>query len=242
MHSYKHTWERRCFPPHRSPASAHLSQAWSWGCQQYIQYPAGWPLARQRRWSGGEEQRKEHQSKVWVDRSWWNHDAKQSFKQYLRHRAKSTFLYVVSPEASTLLWPIFFSWAWPTPNGDGICHKERKGIYKCIRDLCTPNTVYIDPSEVIWNWTMQQTNADERCEREDESNRDRWHRRMYNVKEPLTSVIWAFLAESVDKDRERRCMRKGLRGVRIGTLFSKECQPTHLAKLAHLRPRASRQT
>lgn len=41
-------------------------------------------------------------------------------------RKKLTFLYVVSPEASTLLWPIFFSWAGPTPNGDGICHEGKK--------------------------------------------------------------------------------------------------------------------
>lgn len=47
-------------------------------------------------------------------------------------RKKLTFLYVVSPEASTLLWPIFFSWAGPTPNGDGICHKGKKGKCICI--------------------------------------------------------------------------------------------------------------
>lgn len=68
----------------------------------------------------------------------------------MKRRSVLAFLYVVSPEASTLLWPIFFSWAGPTPNGDGICRSERKGKCKCIHDIGTA-LVYIVPSEVIWN-------------------------------------------------------------------------------------------
>ncbi len=159
IHSCKHTWGRRCSPPHRSPASAHLSQALSWGCQQYIQFPTGWPLARQRRWSGGGEQGKEQQSKVWEESRWWNRDGKQTNKQYLRQKAKTnrerdqkpTFLYVVSPEASTLLWPIFFSWAGPTPNGDGICVTRKKKTTQLYS--LTENSAY-SPIIVQMQWNL----------------------------------------------------------------------------------------
>lgn len=74
VHSYQHTWGRRCFPQRRSPASARPSPAWSWGCPPCSRYPAGWPLAKQRRWSGGGGQKKEQHREVWAGsrrrRSW----------------------------------------------------------------------------------------------------------------------------------------------------------------------------
>lgn len=74
---------------------------------------------------------------------------------------------------------------------------------------------------VYYNWTALQTNTDERMEREEEHNKDRWDRQVYSVKWPLTSVIWIFLAESVDRDREREDPGENrLRGAHIGTLFS----------------------
>lgn len=42
--------------------------------------------------------------------------------------AQCTFLYVVSPEASTPLWPIFFPWAgWP--DDEGIWYKKKNMRY-----------------------------------------------------------------------------------------------------------------
>lgn len=75
-----------------------------------------------------------------------------------------TFLYVVSPEASTLLWPIFFSWAGPAPNGDGICHKERNG--KCKYGCYTAYVVF----QSIWGQT-EQIDADDRREREEKTDK-----------------------------------------------------------------------
>jgi len=45
------TWGRRCSPPRRSPASTHLSQAWSSGYPLCNRCPAGWHLSRLRMWS-----------------------------------------------------------------------------------------------------------------------------------------------------------------------------------------------
>lgn len=74
-----------------------------------------------------------------------NRDDKQTYKRQRQierdEEEKPAFLYVVSPEASTLLWPIFFSWAGPVPNGDGICQVDREGNCKCIHDVGTENSM-----------------------------------------------------------------------------------------------------
>lgn len=46
------TLGKKCSPPRRSPASGHLSPAWSSDCRQYIQSRAGWPPSEWMRWSG----------------------------------------------------------------------------------------------------------------------------------------------------------------------------------------------
>lgn len=49
---FSFTLGKKCSPPRRSPASGHLSLAWSSDCPQYIQSPAGWPPSEWMRWSG----------------------------------------------------------------------------------------------------------------------------------------------------------------------------------------------
>lgn len=110
------TLGKRCSPPRKSPASTHLSPVWSWGCPQCNQCPAGWHLSRLKMWSV--------RGRGWV--KWilnllfsfesliWKSMGNPTVKTWIRH----TFLYVVSPDASTPLWPIFFPWpGWPDEEG-----------------------------------------------------------------------------------------------------------------------------
>lgn len=101
---------KRCSPPRKSPASTHLAPVWSSGCPQCNQCPAGWHLSRLKMWSVGGRGRVKWILKLlfWFGLSHWE------IWTWIQH----TFLYVVSPDASTPLWPIFFPWpGWPDEEG-----------------------------------------------------------------------------------------------------------------------------
>lgn len=101
-------------------------------------------------------------------------------------KKKPTFLYVVSPEASTLLWPIFFSWATPAPNGDGICHRETRmeNTNKCEIYGSVLSLTWIYDKYFFFHKERTQGEI-EKGERGRDGERDR---ELYRVK-TLTSVM-----------------------------------------------------
>lgn len=113
------TLGKRCSPPRKSPASTHLSLVWSSGCPRCNQCPAGWHLSRLKMWSvrGRGGMKWILNLLLWFGLSQRNLTG----KTWVQH----TFLYVVSPDASTPLWPIFFPWpGWP--DEEGIWWEEQK--------------------------------------------------------------------------------------------------------------------
>lgn len=187
------TWGKRCFPPRKSPASTHLSPAWSWGCLRCIRCPAGWTLAKRRKWSGGGRHRKEPQRSVAFRCGWNIADETVMIKSITGNREKRQPFCTLSPQRHLPSCGQSFS------HGLGWL---QMGMASVTRRGNGNSDEYL----------KQVAHLLFRCGRKEKEEGFR-RRAVYF----LTSVICTFFAESVDTDRDVVGRINRMRDVYIST-------------------------